>query len=114
MDDDSEQTSGVESPFWPDGLFKLLEACTVFLIVLLAVAATIYEIIWICTGGTWSDAHTRFQDALTRFDNHWRLGLALLVPLFYRTIRTFLEQVKEFMGMKRELPGTQSAEEQRP
>src|SRR5579862_4306304 len=103
-----------KTEFWAEGFLKLLEAFTVVLIVLLAFAATIYEIIWIRTGGSWSDTHARFRDALTQVDSHWRLGLALLVPLFYRTIRTFLEQVKEFMGMKRELPGSQSAEEQRP
>jgi hypothetical protein len=33
-------------------------------------------------------------------NENWKIGLLLLVPLFYRTVRAFLERVEEFMGMK--------------
>ena len=39
---------------------------------------------------------------------HWQTALLLLLPLFYLTVRTFLEEVQEAFGMKRQqLPGAQ-------
>lgn len=38
-------------------------------------------------------------------NDNWKAALVLLVPLFYRTIRIFLEQAEEAMGVKRPLKG---------
>lgn len=38
-------------------------------------------------------------------NDNWKAALILLVPLFYRTIRIFLEQAEEAMGVKRPLKG---------
>ncbi|MBI3582724.1 MAG: hypothetical protein HY096_02085 [Nitrospinae bacterium] len=41
------------------------------------------------------------KTALTVINNHWKAFVIILVPLFYRTVRVFLEEVQEFHGMKR-------------
>ena len=93
--------------------YKYLEAYTVLGIVALATASSFYEVVWIFTGGTWSDAHARFWSAITQLDSHWRLGLALLIPLFYRTVRQFLEEAENLLGVNR-MRGKASQEETLP
>lgn len=38
------------------------------------------------------------------FADNWKIGIIVLVVLFYGTVRVFLEQVQEVWGMKRPLP----------
>jgi len=38
------------------------------------------------------------------FSDNWKIGIIVLVVLFYGTVRIFLEQVQEVWGMKRPLP----------
>jgi hypothetical protein len=38
-------------------------------------------------------------------NDNWKAALILLVVLFYRTVRMFLEQAEEAFGVKRRLPG---------
>lgn len=38
------------------------------------------------------------------FADNWKIGIIVLVVLFYGTVRIFLEQVQEVWGMKRPLP----------
>lgn len=38
------------------------------------------------------------------FADNWKIGIIVLIVLFYGTVRTFLEQVQEVWGMKRPLP----------
>lgn len=37
------------------------------------------------------------------FADNWKIGIIVLVVLFYGTVRIFLEQVQEVWGMKRPL-----------
>lgn len=102
-----------DSLAWADSCFRYLEACTVIGIVVLAASACGYELFWIVTGGAWRDAHARFADALTQVDAHWKIGLALLIPLFYRTIRQFMEEMEEApLGFRRKKRGKMSQEEE--
>jgi hypothetical protein len=99
MSDDEEEQISSESISSFEKWLKALEFTTVVAIVTCALLVCGYEIFWICTGGTWNDAHLRFQDALTRMDTHWKLGIVLLIPLFYRTIRDFLERAEKAFGI---------------
>ena len=102
-----------DSLTWAESCFRYLEVCTVIGIVLLAASACVYEIVWIITGGSWLDAHARFRDALAQVDAHWKIGLALLIPLFYRTVRQFMEEMEEApLGFKRKKAGEVSQEEE--
>jgi hypothetical protein len=42
---------------------------------------------------------------------NWKIIFVLMVPLFYQTIRTFLEEVQEFWGMTRPKKGASQGEE---
>ena len=46
------------------------------------------------------ERQTRFTDSVKLVDDNWKVGLLILVPLFFRTIRSFLERVEEAWGMK--------------
>jgi hypothetical protein len=49
-------------------------------------------------------------DWITKIAANWKAVILLLIPLFYRTVRIFLEQVEEAFGMKR--PPQKSSEEE--
>ena len=68
--------------------------------VALTIAATVFYAGWSVFHGT---ADQSLKDTLKTFSENWRAFLLLLIPLFYRTVRTFLERVKKFAGMETEL-----------
>ena len=37
-------------------------------------------------------------------NENWKVGLLILIPLFYRTIRMFLERVRKAFGMEVQEP----------
>ena len=41
----------------------------------------------------------------------WRVFLAVLIPLFFRTVRTFIEEIVEAFGIKREKNSKVQAED---
>jgi hypothetical protein len=48
---------------------------------------------------------TTEQLSILRFlADNWKIGIIVLIVLFYGTVRIFLEQVQEVWGMKRPLP----------
>jgi len=51
---------------------------------------------------------------LKALSDNWKLGLIVLIVLFYGTVRVFLEQVQEVWGMKRPLPGVPDKPEPLP
>lgn len=59
----------------------------------------LYQTVWIL----WADSacrQIRFAQSLKTINDNWKVGLIILIPLFYRGIRAFLERVEEFGGMK--------------
>ena len=59
-----------------------------------------HEFYWLLAGdgGWWGDfnvaqRHKRLTILVTNLDEHWRAGLLLFVPLFYRTIRSLLSKL---------------------
>jgi hypothetical protein len=52
-------------------------------------------------------AETRAARVLILFNDHWKALLILLVPLFFRTIRGFIEEVQEFAGMRKDTAAPQ-------
>jgi hypothetical protein len=43
----------------------------------------------------------RIADVVKLLNDNWKTGLLLIVLLFYRTVRTFLEQAEELFSVKR-------------
>jgi TRAP-type C4-dicarboxylate transport system permease small subunit len=56
------------------------------------------------------------KSALTKMAENWRIIFVVLVPLFYLTIRTFIEEIVEAFGVKRKkkelIPPRQEEEEE--
>ena len=43
------------------------------------------------------------KELIEEVNDNWKAGVLLLIVLFYRTVRTFLEQAEEALGVKRKL-----------
>jgi len=83
-----------------DRCLRVLEFLTVSGIAFIVLTAAIYETGWVLWGFSPPDRQTRMQTALTVLNGNWKVGLLLLIPLFYRTVRAFLQRVEEFAGMR--------------
>lgn len=69
-------------------------------LVALIIGVTVFYASWSIFHGT---ADPSLKDSLKTFSDNWRVFLLLLIPLFYRTVRIFLERVRKFAGMETEL-----------
>ena len=87
-------------PGWTIKMLDWMVAATERLVVL-AIAFIAFYSGWLAFrgGAQKSDTLTQILKALS---DNWKGLLLLLVPLFYRTIRTFLEKVRKFAGMETE------------
>ena len=84
---------------WLDGLLKIGESLTVITIAIAVLSTITYELIWnfLCDPAV---RQSRITGTLRTLNEDWKAGLILIVPLFYRTIKSFLERVEEFAGAK--------------
>jgi len=98
---DEESLSGFDKfDLILDRCLRTCEALIVVLIVLLVAIVIGSEIYWIISADPASPRQGRFVEVLKTLNDNWKVGLVLLIPLFYRAIRAFLERVEEFGGMK--------------
>jgi hypothetical protein len=76
------------------------------LVIILFIVAC-YAGYWIVFGDTTNPRHVRMMALIPIVSEYWKAFLVLLIPLFFRTVRTFVEEVQEFAGAKRKssLPG---------
>jgi hypothetical protein len=78
---------------------RTLKVCEILLVLSLTAALLGfigYQVVWI-----WRQCpEERIKSTLTMLNENWKVGLLLLVPLFYRTVRMFLERVRKFLGME--------------
>jgi hypothetical protein len=82
-------------PLALDWLVRVMER-----ILVLAIAFVACYVGWqIVLGHQMSDVE---RHGLAKAAENWRIVLVLLVPILYLTIRTFIEEVVEAFGMKRE------------
>ena len=86
-----------------DRILRIIELAMVLVLVLGIMVVALYELYWVCLGDSASLRHARLAIVIRELNDNWKPGLLILVPLFYRTVRTFLEQVEEAFGMKRSL-----------
>lgn len=87
-----------------DRLLSICEGLTAILVTVLIWAVILSIVYWIVVGAeakTKLDAvHSRLVEALGEVHKNWKVGLLLLIPLFYRPARTFLLLVEEAWGVK--------------
>jgi hypothetical protein len=82
-----------------DKLLRLGEVCVVLSITFVVLLMVTYGLFWL----VWCDQQTRairLAGIAKVLNDNWKVSLLLLIPLFYRTIRVFLERVEEAWGMK--------------
>ena len=87
---------------WPDGLDWLLAIFE--RLIVLAVAGCVFYSGWIILGPNHAALQAQLIHTLRTLNDNWKAVLLILIPLFYRTIRMFLEQTEEAFGMKRKKP----------
>jgi hypothetical protein len=95
------------------------EAAIAFLVVLVILLWIGFELWWNFMACDPMTKQERICKTLKMVNDNWKAGLLILIPLFYRTVRMFLEEVQEIAGMKRQkkkqMPReTEEAEEARP
>lgn len=87
-----------------DRCLKVSEAAIVLAITAVFVLFVVREVLWIWFGCDPSVRQQRIEAALKMLNENWKVGLLILVPLFYRTIRMFLERVRKVWGMEAQQP----------
>jgi hypothetical protein len=84
---------------WSDKLLRVGEVSVVISITFTSLLAIGYGLIWLA----WCNQQTRairLTGLAKTMNENWKVILILLVPLFYRTVRMFLERAQEFAGIK--------------
>lgn len=89
-------------PSWLNWLLAVIEP----LVVLVIAVLIFYVVYWLIFGPEQDGRQARLMGVLKGMNDNWKVGLLLLVLLFYRTIRTFLEQMEKGpWGVTRPLRG---------
>lgn len=89
------------APRLADIALSLLEPAIIFGIS----ALVVYASWWLVFGNENSAQHLRMVRMVVLLNENWKVGLALLLVLFYRPTRIFLEHLEQGpFGMKRREP----------
>src|SRR2546422_552356 len=90
----------------PEGLNWLLSV--VEPLIVLGTTVSVSYGVWCLVRPDVNGRQTRIIASMKDINDNWKAGVLLLVLLFYRTVRVFLEQAEEAFGVKRQklLPGT--------
>ena len=94
---------------WLSWFLSVLESLIVFAITFL-VGYAVFSFMF----GTSQEA--RFIDLMKTVNENWKAALVLLIPLFYRPVRVFLENLEEAGSLKRRksIPASTKQEEANP
>jgi hypothetical protein len=92
---------------WETLFDRILKA--VEIIVVLSVTGLLFFLIgreahWVWTACDPKERQRRIEAALKMLHDDWKVGLLILVPLFYRTVRMFLERVRRAFGIELRQP----------
>lgn len=105
-----------ENPFYPrskaDWLLFSIEIITVAIIAIGVALLIGYEIFWVAWPASTTPQY-RIEAVLRALNENWKAGLLLLIPLFYRTVRTLLERIRKVPGFEISLP-TEAEKEPNP
>ena|ERR1700733_11863076 len=87
-------------PEWLNWLLSVVEPLIVLIITLLVG----YVTYWLVFGPSTSDHYSQLVQSIKTVNDNWKAALILILLLFYRTVRTFLEQAEEAWGVKKKRP----------
>jgi hypothetical protein len=82
---------------------------TIEIIVVLSVTSLLFFLIgreahWVWTACDPKERQQRIEAVLKMLHEDWKVGLLILLPLFYRTVRMFLERVRKAFGIELQQP----------
>lgn len=101
---ESESKSYSSLELFFDWCLKISEALIVTIITAVVFLFVVREVLWVWHACNATIRQQRIEAALKMLNENWKVGLLILVPLFYRTIRTFLERVRKAFGMEVQEP----------
>jgi len=84
-----------------------VEFLIVFLIGTGVVVSLLIVCAWVFLGWFETQYHKTVQVCIG-LNTNWKVGLIILVPIFFRPIRTFLEKAKKLWGAEAQESGEQS------
>ena len=87
-----------------DRCLKISEIVIVTTITAVLFLFVLREVLWIWRACNATLRQQRIEGALKMLNENWKVGLLILIPLFYRTIRMFLERVRKAFGMEVQEP----------
>jgi len=85
-----------------DRCLKISEAVVVITITIVFVLLVGRQIHWVRIAFSAADRQSRIEQSLKMVNDNWKVGLLILIPLFYRTTRMFLERVRKVWGVEAE------------
>jgi hypothetical protein len=91
-------------PDWLSYILSILE-----LLIVIALAGLLGVAVYGLLSG---HGQERFTGLMKTIHENWRAALVLLIPLFYRPVRTFLENIEEAGSFKRAKIFPESKQEQ--
>jgi len=94
-----------ELPAFLDWFLSVLEPLIVVALTVVITVATY----WLVFGPQFEN-NKRITEVVKLLNDNWKAGMLLVVLLFYRTVRTFLEQAEELLTVKRSKPLAGEAE----
>ena len=95
--------SGWELGF--DRCLKISEAIVVITISLVLVLLVSRQVHWVWIACSAADRQNRIEASLKMVNDNWKVGLLILIPLFYRTTRMFFERVRKAWWFEAEPEG---------
>jgi hypothetical protein len=78
-----------------DRCLKISEAVVVITITFILVLLVFRQVHWVWIACNAADRQSRIEQSLRMVNDNWKVGLLILIPLFYRTTRMFLQRVRK-------------------
>ncbi len=98
-----------------DRILRWVEFLVVVVVVVAVCSVLGYLAYWIIVGPDQDPRQQRLQIVAKLVNENWKVGLLLLVPLFYRPVRVFLEEIQEGpFGTSRQLRGREEGPSPNP
>jgi hypothetical protein len=85
-----------------DRCLKISEACVVLTITALLILLVIRQVHWVSIACDGAISQQRIEASLKMVNDNWKVGILILIPLFYRTTRMFLERVRKVWWLEAE------------
>jgi hypothetical protein len=78
-----------------DRCLKVSEAVVVIVITLVLILLVGRQVHWVWIACDSSARQQRIEASLKMVNDNWKVGILILIPLFYRTTRMFLQRVRK-------------------